>query len=153
MSLQLTTEEFDAIKNEFIEMDRDGDGRLTRSEIGRMYKNNKTEQVDFMMKLMDLDANGSIEFHEFLEMAAFWEYNKRISERKIKQMFLALDRDNNGVLSIEEIKHFCDMIYQINENRPSCEHIRALIQKLDTNGDGKIDCNEFITGYADFEKL
>ena len=80
MSLQLTNEEFAAIKNEFLEMDTNGDGRLTRTEIARTYKNNKAvDQVDFMMRLMDLDANGSIEFHEFLEMAAFWEYNKRIS--------------------------------------------------------------------------
>merc|ERR1712066_1175792 len=103
------------------------------------------------MRLMDLDANGSIEFHEFLEMAAFWEYNKRITEAKIKQMFSALDRDNNGVLSIGEVKKFCDMVYEINENRPSSEDIQKLIQKLDANGDGQIDCQEFMKGYTEFE--
>ena len=153
MSLQLTTEEFVAIKHEFLEMDKNGDGKLTRSEIERIYKNNKNGQVDFMMRLMDLDANGTIEFYEFLEMAAFWEYNKRISASKIKQMFLALDRDNNGVISVKEIRQFCDMIYKINGHRPSSEDIQGLIEKLDTNGDGNIDCNEFLKGYADFEKL
>ena len=153
MALQLTSEEFAAIKNEFMELDRNGDCKLTRSEIGKAYSKNKTEYVDFMMRLMDLDANGSIEFHEYLEMAAFWEYNKRITESKIKQMFSALDRDNNGVLSIGEVKKFCNMVYEINENRPSSEDIQKLIQKLDANGDGQIDCQEFMKGYTEFEKL
>ena len=78
MAIQLSPEEFNAIKTEFLELDRNGDGRISRSEIQRFFPESNQINVDFMMRLMDLDSNGYIEFHEFLEMTAFWEYNKRI---------------------------------------------------------------------------
>ena len=153
MAIQLTSEEFNAIKSEFLEFDRNGDGRISRSEIKRFFPESTENNVDFMMRLMDLDSNGYIEFHEFLEMAAFWEYNKRICDWKIKQMFLALDRDGNKVLSLEEIKIFCNMIYKVNSDRPSYEELCQFVNTLDKNKDGVIDFKEFLEGYEKFERL
>ena len=153
MAIQLTPDEFANIKKEFQELDRNGDGRISKSELGRFFPENNEKMVTFIMRLMDLDSNGYIEFHEFLEMAAFWEFNKRISVSKIKQMFLALDRDGNNVLSFEEIKLFCDMIYKANSDRPSYEELCQFVKTLDKNKDGVIDLNEFIEGYEKFERL
>ena len=153
MSQYLSAEEFEAIKNEFLELDRNKDGRISRSEIAKVFTKNDASLVNFQMTLMDLDSNGYIEFNEFLEMAAFWEYNKRICDWKIRRMFVALDQTNNGILSIDEIKSFCDMIYQINSERPSYEEVYKFVQELDKNGDGVIDCKEFIEGYDKFQKL
>ena len=153
MAIQLTADEFTNIKKEFQELDRNGDGKISKSELERFFPENNEKMVEFIMRLMDLDSNGYIEFHEFLEMAAFWEFNKRISVQKIKQMFLALDRDGNNVLSFEEIKLFCDMIYKANSDRPSYEELCQFVRTLDKNKDGVIDLNEFIEGYEKFERL
>ena len=51
----------------------------------------KEENLDFMMRLMDADRNGTVEFHEFLEIMAFLNYNKGLNARTAGQFFRALD--------------------------------------------------------------
>ena len=152
MSVQLSTEEFQAIKKDFQALDINNDGHITITELAKSFTENKAFRADFIMRLMDLHSSGSVEFYEFLEMAAFWRYNKRVSKWKVKRMFLALDKDNNGVLSVDEVKQFCDTMYEINGDRPSYEEVQKLVQQLDVNGDGVVDCKEFMDGYAKFEQ-
>ena len=150
MALQLTPDEFETIKGGFVAIDKDGDGQLTKEELTAYFGSDKQDKVDFTMKLMDLDCNGSVEFHEFLEMVAFLDFHKGVTEWKIKQFFRALDTDGNGVLSADEIRNFYKMISGLNTQVPSNDEIETLIQSLDANGDGRIDCEEFIKGYFEF---
>merc|ERR1712018_417529 len=131
-------------------IDTDRDGQLTRAELSEHFGNGKSDKVEFTIKLMDLDNNGVIEFHEFLEMVAFLEYKKGITVQKIKQFFQALDEDGSGTLSAEEIRKFHRVLSTctiLNSPISSEEEVEKLITALDVNGDGKIDCNEFIQGY------
>ena len=150
MALQLTGGEFESIRDKFLAIDQDGDGQLTKEELTEYFGKDKNERVDFTIKLMDLDCNETVEFHEFLEMVAFLDFNKGITECKIKQFFRALDADGNGVVSAEEIRKFCKVMSacaMLNGTAPSNDEIEKLIASLDSNGDGKIDCEEFIKGY------
>ena len=150
MALQLNGEQFEAIRDKFLAIDTDGDGQLTRQELSDHFGTDRTDKVEFTIKLMDLDNNGVIEFHEFLEMVAFLDHKKGISVDKIKQFFRALDEDGNGTLSADEIRKFhgvmaaCTILYS---PMSSDEDVEKLITALDINGDGKIDCEEFIKGY------
>ena len=152
MALQLSGEEFVAIRDDFVAIDKDGDGLLTKSEIQEYLKEDKHDKADFMMKLMDLDCNGVVEFHEFLEMTAFLVFHKGINECKLKQMFRALDKDGHGFVSTEEMIRLFDILYEdvLIENLPSHEEIVALIKSLDANGDGKVDCEEFVKGFEKY---
>ena len=150
MALQLDGNEFEAIRDKFLAIDTDGDGQLTRAELSEHFGNGKSDKVEFTIKLMDLDNNGVIEFHEFLEMVAFMDYKKGISVDKIKQFFRALDEDGNGTLSADEIRKFHGVMSTctlLNSPMSSDEEVEKLVAKLDINGDGKIDCEEFIKGY------
>ena len=147
MALQLSPEEFATIKEEFSAIDIDGDGQLTKDELTAYFGQEKQEKVDFMMKVMDLDRSGTIEFHEYLEMAAFLECNKGITEEKIKTFFRALDKDGNGVLSTDEIRSFYKMISDLSAKAPLDDETEELIKSLDINGDGKVDYDEFAKGY------
>ena len=146
MALQLTGEEFEMIRDDFLAIDQDGDGFINREEILVIFEGKKEEHVDFMMKFMDVDCSGTIEFHEFLEIMAFLSYNKGLSQSTAKQMLRALDKDNSGFLSADEIKLFYEIISDMDEDVPSAAEIEDLIQNLDSNGDGKIDFEEFLNG-------
>ena len=149
MAIQLTGEEFEKIRNDFVEVDNDGDGRLTKSEIKEYIKEDNNEKADFMMKLMDLDRNEVVEFHEFLEMTAFLMYNKGIDQSKLQRMFKALDKDASGFLDDGEITQFFNMMYgniQI-PNLPPKDDVVALVKLVDKNEDGKVNFEEFVKAF------
>ena len=141
MAIQLTGEEFEKIRNDFVEVDNDGDGRLTKSEIKEYIKEDNNEKADFMMKLMDLDRNEVVEFHEFLEMTAFLMYNKGIDQSKLQRMFKALDKDGSGFLDGDEITQFFNMMYGNIRipNLPPQDDVVALVKSVDKNEDGKVN--------------
>ena len=151
MAIQLTGAEFEAIRNDFVAVDKDGDGLLTHAEIKEYIKEDNNEKAEFMMRLMDLDSNGVVEFHEFLEMTAFLVYHKGIDQAKLKQMFKALDKDGSGTLDAAEMMQFFEMMYGdiVITNMPSQDDVVALLKSMDKNDDGKVDFEEFV---AAFEK-
>ena len=100
MALQLNGMEFEDIRDDFISIDKDGDGQINREEMLQLFNGSKKENLDFMMKLMDINCNGTVEFHEFLEIMAFLVYNKGLNVRTAGHFFRALDKDGDGYLSV-----------------------------------------------------
>ena len=150
MALNLTSDEFASIRDQFLLIDDDGDGRLTREEMVKLVKDGKEEQLDFMMKLMDADESGTVEFHEFLEIMAFLNFNKGLNTRTAGQFFRALDKDGDGHLTVDELTEFYKMIGDKNDCGPTREEIEALVEELDKDGDGKVDLQEFLDGIDKF---
>lgn len=147
MAIQLSGEEFETIRDSFLRIDKDGDGQLTKDELTEYFGTSNLERVEFTLQLMDLDRSGTIEFHEFIEMVAFLEFNKGVTEEKLRQFFKAMDVDGNGTLSAKELRRFYQNVIGLNALGPSQEDVEKLIASLDLNGDGNIDCEEFIQGF------
>ena len=152
MALQLSGEEFEDIKEIFNEIDQDGSGGISLSEFkeclmqGEKYKK---EALDFYMKVYDFDRNGIIEFPEFLEVLAYFRYKKNPNVAQIKQIFRALDLDNKGLISADDLRRFHSIFSEgtlLDEAT-----LEELIYKLDTNKDGYIDYSEFFMNYKMFE--
>ena len=69
----------------------------------------------------------------------------RLSEKEIKKfenLFIALDKDNNGTLSKDEL---LEGINKFGENKISQEDINDIFKKIDTNENKKIDYTEFVS--------
>jgi hypothetical protein len=64
----------------------------------------------------------------------------QLSERGIKKAFSKFDKDNNGLLSIEELGD----VMRLMLNGISEPQIRQLITRYDVDGDGKISYEEFV---------
>ena len=146
MAVQLTGEEFEITRDLFKVIDKDGDGKITVAEfkehIGKSNKDtteddtNTNDYVEFLMRVYDLDGNGSLEFPEFLEINAFITYEKKPTEEYIKQLFRALDKDNKSFVSSDDITRFCRTFKAVDDVPYDDTKMKELIKILDINGDG-----------------
>ena len=151
MALELSGAEFEAIKDDFITIDQDQNGHIDRKEMLELLGDEKAEHLDFMMTLMDTNGKGAVSFTEFLEIMALMMYNKGVTIRIATQFFRVIDKNKDGFICFDEIKTFYEITGKINvANNPTESEIDALVQSLDTDHDGKLNLEEFLTGFDKF---
>jgi calcium-dependent protein kinase len=129
------------LRDFFKQMDSSGDGRLSLDEIRTGYKQFFThsfsdQECDEILKDLDQDRSGYIEFEEFLR--ATLKVETIVTEQNLKMAFGFFDKDKSGKLSAEEIK-----IILGNKNSHDNSQIKAIIDEVDTNKDGQISFEEF----------
>ena len=153
MALQLSGKEFEEIRDGFKEMDKDCDGVISLTEFKNCLMNGTQDgddAVEFYMKVYDLNKNGSIEFPEFLEMMAFFDYNKEPLDVQITTMFEALDKDQDGLVSSRDILILWNIFIYSNEQVPfvpSLNEVKDLLLKFELDKDGKIEYSKFVAQF------
>lgn len=70
-------------------------------------------EVDRIMKNVDIDRNGHIDYSEFI--AATIDKRKLLSKERLKAAFSIFDRDDNGFISAQEVRHVLDHGKKLNE--------------------------------------
>lgn len=139
----LTREQVEEFKEAFSLFDEEGNGQLSNKlliTVLRALGNNPTEEeVDFMIKEVDEDGSGTIEFDEFLQMMAN-KMNSINYEKIIWEAFKVYDRDGNGLISGAELR------YVLSTQGPMLtqEEIDDIISEADMDGDGHINYYEFM---------
>jgi calcium-dependent protein kinase len=128
------------LRSIFKRMDSSGDGRLSIDEIKAGYKqffNHKfsDQECDQILKELDKDRSGYIEFEEFLR--ATLKVETIVTEQNLKMAFIFFDKDKSGKLSAEEIKII------LGDKNDDNAHIKTIIDEVDTNKDGQISFEEF----------
>ena len=68
----------------------------------------------------------------------------RSSKVVIERAYNNIDVDRNGEISMREMRRF------LKKQGMDSKSIKALIKKLDANGDGRISRDEFVAGFGDF---
>ena len=132
----------------FKSLDENSDGVLTIEEIKKGVEKCqfgmkiKADEIVEMFNEMDVDKNGLINYTEFV--SALMDYEKCVKKEQLLECFKSYDTDRSGAISYEE---FCDMIKPQNEEDK--QQIQNLLKKLDLNGDGEVDFDEFVNGYID----
>lgn len=87
-----------------------------------------------MVKEVDQDGNGSIEFNEFLLMMAR-KLKAADGEEEMYHAFKVFDKNDDGFITFDELKR---VMCSIGE-RLTDEEIEDMIKEADLNGDKKID--------------
>ena len=137
----ITKEEQKELMKTFTEWDKNGDGVLSKEEILEGYRNTygsaDPDEVDNMIKSVDLDGNGVIDYNEFLNCTM--NRDKIISKKNLEYAFKAFDKDNSGAISIDEIM----LIFKKTNNDVDIKVFENMIKEADVNGDGEIEFDEF----------
>ena len=120
-------EELNKLKKIFYKIDLNLDGKLSKSEFEQAFKEagidiNK-EQIESMMKSIDFDGNGFIEYEEFIRVALPKE--KLFTEKNLKIAFDMFDLDKNGMISLDEFKTILG-IKKINDKKVNEELLNEI---------------------------
>ena len=148
MSLEITGEEFENIRNIFFDLDGNVDGYVTKKELEEFFKDAPKGLCEFAFRVLQVTENSQIEFLDFLEMYSLLISKKGKSKPQIKRMFRGLDENNDGFLSVAEVSHFCHWF--LPDGKVVKEDIPKLVKSLDTNGDGRVEYKEFVENYCNF---
>eukprot|EP00358_Blepharisma_japonicum_P005567 CAMPEP_0202941710 /NCGR_PEP_ID=MMETSP1395-20130829/1837_1 /ASSEMBLY_ACC=CAM_ASM_000871 /TAXON_ID=5961 /ORGANISM="Blepharisma japonicum, Strain Stock R1072" /LENGTH=210 /DNA_ID=CAMNT_0049637171 /DNA_START=879 /DNA_END=1508 /DNA_ORIENTATION=- len=132
----LTREEEKQLSDLFEQLDTNKDGKLSKEELKAGYEHvdiDSNIDIDAIMKSCDADGNGTIEFSEFLAAAIDW--NKMISQEKLKKAFKLYDISGDGSINLSELQYSMPKIPK--------EELQEFIKLLDKNHDNLISYQEF----------
>ena len=150
--LQLTSEEIENMKAEFLKLDVDGDGTITIDELSTILRSMKMEldisEDDIKRTLDDIDrdGDGTIGIEEFVESRKH-KSNKDLLHRallvrkRIRKVFDQFDLDQNGYITNKELTAAIDTTVGVTV-KP--EHIEKIIKDVDDDNDGRINFEEFV---------
>lgn len=136
----ITTTETQHLREAFISLDKNGDGKLSTEELktGFTSAGFDLNDINSIISYCDGDGNGQIDYTEFLTATMNWK--KVLTKEKLEIVFNAFDTDKSGYISLGEIKDF----FGEGGNDIKGNVWADMMNEADTNGDGKIDIEEFL---------
>jgi calcium-dependent protein kinase len=141
-----TTEKIRDLRQLFEEIDKDKDGKLSRSEVKQAIEDFGSSlrlTVDEIFMQCDFDQNGFIEFSEFV--TAVQSKELEYTGHNLRKAFLALDKNGDGKISKDEVR---EVLGDLND-----EGIEQVFQQLDKDGSGEIDDVEFFEAFFQYSAV
>ena len=97
------------------------------------------KQIIALMKKIDTDGSGEIEFDEFLEFMRNLNKEDEVDEDALKEVFKLFDRDEKGYLTPESVYH----IFLALGEKIKLEDIINILKENDIDGDGNLNFEDF----------
>jgi len=119
---QLSTKsEKESLTNVFIALDKNGKGKLSKEDLVHGYKQiygdlvEATPEVEKIMKTVDLNNSGFIDYTEFAVAAI--DKKTVLSKERLEAAFKMFDKDGSGKISLAEIKEALKGNEEIQESK------------------------------------
>ncbi|XP_025201126.1 neo-calmodulin-like [Melanaphis sacchari] len=133
--------------------DKDGDGSITKEELGRVMRSlgqfAREEELETMLQEVDIDGDGAFSFQEFVEivynMGGTAEKTADQEEKELRDAFRVFDKHNRGYISASDLR----AVLQCLGEDLSEEEIEDMIKEVDVDGDGRIDFYEFVNALGE----
>jgi len=139
----LSEERITEFKAAFELFDKDRDGAINNKELGTVMRNlgqnPSEEELKQMIKEIDLDGNGVIDFNEFLYLMVK-KMKGNDTEEELLEAFKVFDRDGNGYVTSHELRNVLTSLCE----GTSPEEVEEMIREADIDGDGQVDYQEFV---------
>ncbi|XP_033214696.1 calmodulin-like isoform X2 [Belonocnema kinseyi] len=130
--------------------DKDGDGSITKEELGRVMRSlgqfARAEELRTMLQEIDIDGDGNVSFEEFVEIvsniggeSAAAPTDQDQEEQELRDAFRVFDKHNRGYITASDLR----AVLQCLGEDLSEEEIEDMIKEVDVDGDGRIDFYEF----------
>ncbi|CAE7241351.1 unnamed protein product [Symbiodinium sp. KB8] len=149
-------ETLEALEKAFLEFDTSGDGSIGKDELRDLFaKLGKTltkKQVDAIVREIDSDGNGEIDFEElcYLEIvmsgarpqAHLIDYKTFLPEKTTKQLeewFSLNDMDDSGTISIDDALKIAEQ----QDVKVSMDDVTALLSEVKSAADGWLNLPSF----------
>ncbi|CAG2234632.1 CALM [Mytilus edulis] len=140
---KLTKEQILECRAAFRLFDKDGDGTITTHEIGvvmrSLGKHPTDEDLKKIVDEIDIDGDGTVTFEEFLAIMTKQLCSKETAA-DIREAFRVFDKDGKGYLTVSEFQHIMGNLGE----KMTWEETEEMIEEVDTDGDGRISCDDFI---------
>uniref|UniRef100_A0A0D9Y176 EF-hand domain-containing protein n=1 Tax=Leersia perrieri TaxID=77586 RepID=A0A0D9Y176_9ORYZ len=147
-------EQISELREAFSFFDKDGDGCITLEELDTVVRslgqNPTREELAEMIRDVDADGNGTIEFAEFLALMARKKKASSSSsshveeeddaDEELREAFKVFDKDQDGLISAAELRH---VMISLGE-KLSDEEVEQMIREADLDGDGQVNFDEFV---------
>ena len=133
----------DEVRNIFNKFDKNGDGKISVSELEQMLSTlgSKTtsDEVKQIMEHIDQNGDGYIDLKEFAEFHCNDAAAAAGKEDEIRDAFDLYDLDKDGLISPTELH------VVLNKLGEKCSLIdcQRMISNVDADGDGKVNFEEF----------
>ncbi|CAI0450898.1 unnamed protein product [Linum tenue] len=137
----------DEIRQIFDKFDKNGDGKISCSEVVDSLKELGTAvtaaEVECMIKEFDKDGDGYIDLDEFVGFIQSGGFDDRGggggSWKELKDAFDLYDMDKNGLISAGELHAVMKML-GLKSSLGDC---KKMIRQVDQDGDGSVNFEEF----------
>ncbi|XP_048574485.1 calmodulin-like protein 5 [Triticum urartu] len=143
----ISSEQMSEFREAFAFFDKDGDGCITAEELSTVIlslgQTPTPEELRDMVRDVDADGNGTIEFAEFLALMsrkADADADASDPEEELREAFRVFDKDHDGHISKAELGH---VMISLGEKLTD-EEVEEMIQEADLDGDGLVNFDEFV---------
>ena len=151
-NLPLTKERIEAMKSEFLQLDLDGDGKISTEELEKilrsMRRKLKATETDIKTALSDIDRNddGIIDLKEYFlngrnKTNGDLIHRALVQRSRIRKEFARFDVDNSGFISKDE---FREVIQKRGMTQITPDRLDELLKEYDVDSNGEIDYEEFV---------
>jgi calcium-dependent protein kinase len=136
-----TKDDTDDVRKFFAHIDKNGDGKMSYSEIidgMKQYINIENEKhLTRVFKFIDQAKAGYIEYEEFVRSCI----NKHtlLTAENLKTTFLLFTKEEGRDMPVQEFKAILGLSSKFSDKA-----WEQIIKSIDLNGDGNIDVNEFV---------
>jgi calmodulin len=145
----ISDEKLEEFKEAFDLVDTNEDGRINVDEITKVLKTfgqEKTkEEIKEMISDIDADNSGEIDFDEFVTFMIKVQSEDLTEEEEVIRAFETFDKDKNGYLTIDELRHILTTL----GDKFTDEEVDEIFREADVNRDGKLEYKEFVKFWID----